>query len=141
MDYIKYFKEQAKKLHKDYKTRYLVDGDLIYAYCPKFFPDIDHIVNDYDINEEEFTLMQAQHIIALLSGFRKWKDLLDAKESRLELGKLLLEHRALEGWIYPVCAEWEMYENEYGGFGDDAPKIFKIRFLGDCSLLDIPPVD
>jgi hypothetical protein len=96
MKHIAYFKQQAKNLFKDYKTKtpYIddVSGFSFYKYNPKYY-DIDSILVDYGYDENDFTLMKAQHIIALMSGFYKWTDLLKASESELELAKALLDNQ------------------------------------------------
>lgn len=67
MTYVESFKMQAKNLFKDGKTRTTytdVDGSMCYQYNGKHFEDI------YD--ENDFTLMKAQYIIACMAGFLKW---------------------------------------------------------------------
>lgn len=114
MNYIDYFKRQAKNLFKDYKTKKpCIDGDLTYyEYDPKYF-DIDAIFCNFGnlasvfcdcgkyIDEENFTLMNAQHIIALMVGFEKWGELIKASELKLRTAKLLLENQdkiSIENW-------------------------------------------
>ena len=96
MPQIDYFKAQAKKLFKDYRTQSThtdeVGGFTYFTYSPKFF-DIDRIFIDYDWDEENFTLMKAQHLIAVLVGFEKWGDLVQASRDELELAKLLWENQ------------------------------------------------
>lgn len=109
---IAYFKLQAKNLHRDYKTKTPVFdeviNDYLYEYKPKYF-DMDGLVCDFDIDEENFTLMKAQHIIAYLVGFRKWTDLIKASEVELELAKLLFDNQhkiSIDDWdIYMEIAE------------------------------------
>lgn len=107
MSHIEYFKRQAKNLFKDYKTKkpYIEesDGYTYYEYEPKFF-DIDRIFVDFDWPEEDFTLMKAQHFIAMLTGFRKWNDLIRASEKELELARLLFDN---QDKLY--LEDWEMY--------------------------------
>jgi len=91
-----YFKLQAKNLLKDYQTQFpvydSVINDYLNDYKPKYF-DVGWIVLDFDIDDEkQFTLMNAQHIIAQLAGFDKWTDMLKASEVQLELGKLLFDN-------------------------------------------------
>lgn len=107
MTHIEYFKLQAKNLFKDYKTKTPffdgVIGDYLYQYNPKFF-DMDALVCDFDIDEENFTLMNAQHVIAYLAGFRKWTDLVKASDTQLELAKLLFDNQ------HKISIDdWEMY--------------------------------
>lgn len=107
MTYTEFFKLQAKNLFRDYQSKAKVFdqviGDYLYEYSPKYF-DIDSLVLDFDIDEEGFSLMKAQHIIAQLIGFRKWTDLLNASEVEQELAKLLFDNQD------KISAEdWEMY--------------------------------
>ncbi|WP_199120293.1 hypothetical protein [Pedobacter sp. ASV28] len=132
MKTIEYFKLQAKKLHKDFKTQesYFDPeyGRDLFRYAPKFF-DIDALVLDFDIDEDNFTLMNAQHYIALLAGFRKWTDLLKASPSALELSKLLFDNMHKVSVI-----EWDIYisgeERDKGFLFDDEFRldIFKAVF-------------
>jgi len=109
MTHIEYFKLQAKNLFRDYKTQtsYIEDGDTYYKYAPKFF-DIDGIIVDYDLDEENLSLMKLQHIIALMIGFEKWSDLLKASEAELELAKQLFDN---QDKIF--LENWEMMYGEY----------------------------
>jgi hypothetical protein len=112
MTCIKYFKLQAKNLFKDYKTKspYFDNAinDYLYVYTPKYF-DIDGIIVDYDLDEDSFSLMNAQHIISIMAGFKKWTDLLKASETALQLAKLLFDHQdkiSIDEWdSYLVWAE------------------------------------
>lgn len=78
MEHIEYFKLQAKNLLKDYKTRFFNEESNLYDYKPKYF-DIGKLFIDFGFpdNKEDFsfTLMNAQHIIAKISGFESWSDL------------------------------------------------------------------
>ena len=107
MTHIEYFKLQAKRLFKDYKTRtpYLdeIINDYLYEYRPQYF-DIEQIILSYEIDEDNFSLMKAQHIIALMVGFNKWPDLLKASEFELELAKLLMDN-----YDKVYVEDWEMY--------------------------------
>ncbi|MCR8561059.1 hypothetical protein KXD93_25605 [Mucilaginibacter sp. BJC16-A38] len=104
MKAIDYFKLQAKNLFKDYKTQTpysdsVLDGQL-YTYNPKYF-DVDGIVLDFNIDEDDFSLMNAQHVIAQLAGFSKWTEMLKASEIELELAKLLFDNQhkvSVEEW-------------------------------------------
>ena len=108
MEIIDFFKLQAKNFYKDFKTQYLGEEELYY-YKPKFFKDIDDIIMSFDIDEEDFTLMKAQHYISLLAGFNNWHDLIHSDEDGLELGKFLFEHR--NDYINGNClsSHWENY--------------------------------
>lgn len=111
MTHIKYFKLQAKNLFKDYKTQthYIddTDGDTYYKYDPKYF-DVDAIFLDYDLDEENLGLMQVQHILAQMLGFKKWAALSKASEAELELTKLLFDN---QDKIF--LQEWEMTYGSY----------------------------
>lgn len=140
---VDYFKQQAKNLLKDYNTKTFDENEGFYVYNPRFFNDIDDIVINFDINEEEpFSLMNAQHIIARLSGFYKWNELIKASDARLELGKLLLTNR--EDYQEKlglftnmseslIVDEWKDYEEKFlKDFDDDAKlEVFKQVFLDE----------
>ena len=118
MDTIDYFKFQAKNLHRDFKTQTPpVDktiGIFRYEYSPKYFKIYD-IISDFDINEENFTLMNAQHVIANIAGFDKWGTLIKLSESELELAKLLFEHQDkidLTSWNFYIADAQSMNEDE-----------------------------
>lgn len=89
---IEYLKLQAKNLHKDFKTQTSsFDPKLrrnVYEYDPRFFK-IDLLVDDFNINEENFKLGNAQHVIAKLCGLEKWTDLSKASPAKIELSILL----------------------------------------------------
>lgn len=95
MEPINYFKLQAKNLLKDYKTRFFNQEEGWYDYQPKNF-DVTQIFLDFGINDDKedfsFTLMNAQHIIAQLAGFRNWKDLANASLPEQELAHLLYDN-------------------------------------------------
>lgn len=94
---VEFFKREAKYLHKDYQTK-TPDETYGYLYSPKYF-DMNDVIFDFDVDEEKFTLMKAQHTIALMIGFKKWTDFLNASEEEMELAKLLFENRILlEDW-------------------------------------------
>ena len=63
MDKIAYFKLQAKNLFRDFKTQ-TFDEEGLTRYAPRFFKDIDDILLSYDVDEENFKLMNAQHLIS-----------------------------------------------------------------------------
>lgn len=133
MKTIEYFKLQAKNLHKDFKTQKpYFDSSLganLFEYVPKFF-DVDALIADFDIDENNFTLMNAQHIIARLIGFKKWTAMLKASPSALELAKLLFDN------MHKISIEeWEIYisgtENDNDVLFADETKldIFKMVFV------------
>lgn len=105
MTHIEFFKLQAKNLFRDYQTKKpsSPDGDYLNDYNPKYF-DIQSIMLYFDVDEDDFSLMKAQHILAVMVGFRKWTDLLNASEVEQELAKLLFDNQD------KVSAEdWEIY--------------------------------
>ncbi len=134
MTTIDFFKQQSKRLLKDYDTRVFNEKLGFYEYSPQYFPDIDYIVIHFDIKEDgSFTLMNAQHVIARLSGFYKWNELIKASEPILELGKLLLINREVyqQNQGVPIVGDWKSYENQHlQDFDDDTKlEIFKKVFL------------
>jgi hypothetical protein len=75
---VDYFKLQAKNLFRDFKTQF---------------------------DEEDFSLMKAQHLLATMLGFKKWPDLLNASEVELELAKLRFDNQdriSLDEWAEGV---------------------------------------
>lgn len=117
---VDYFKLQAKNLLKDYKTQtplYDESGRFIYyEYSPTYF-DIDRIFLEYDWDEENFSLMKAQHLFANMLGFNKWSDLINAPIAELELAKLLWDNQdkiGLDDWnMYIIRAE-AMNDHRFG---------------------------
>lgn len=130
---IEYLKLQAKNLHRDFKTQTSsFDPELrrnVYDYDPKFFK-FDLLVNDFNINEDKFTLMNAQHIIAKFCGLEKWTDFKNASPAKIELSILLYTNmEKLE------IRDWDEYvsrietENEVKLDDEFKLQIFKERFL------------
>lgn len=118
MNTIDYFKLQAKNLHKDFKTKTsVVDKTttaFLYEYTPKYF-DVEMIISDFDIDEENFSLMNAQHVIAKIANFDKWASLLKASPAELELTQLLYDHQNkidLIGWQFYIADAQSMNEDE-----------------------------
>ena len=118
MNTIDYFKLQAKNLHKDFKTKTPVLDKMatafLYEYTPKYF-DIEMIISDFDIDEDNFSLMNAQHVIAKIANFDKWASLLKASPAELELAKLLYDHQNridLVGWKFYIADAQSMIETE-----------------------------
>lgn len=144
MTNIEFFKLQSKNFLKDFETKQYNEVEGLYEYQPRFFSDIDEIALHFNIEENDsFSLMNAQHIIARLSGFDKWNDLIKSSESALELGKLLLTNRqAYENSlgfftnIYKdsmIVDDWKRYESEnLKDFDDDSKlEVFKKVFLNE----------
>lgn len=136
MDKIAYFRLQAKNLMRDFRTQTL-DEEGLTQYTPKFFDDIDDILLSYNVDEENFTLMKAQHLVANLAGFDKWAELLHASNDALELGKLLLDKRGerlLASFTSLLVDDWKMYlhDNRLENLSDkDKLVIFKAVFLNE----------
>lgn len=135
MDTIDYFKLQAKNLHRDFKTQApFIDktiGSFRHEYSPKYFQIYD-IISDFDIDEENFTLMNAQHIIANIAGFNKWGTLIKLSEPELELAKLLFEHQDkidLTSWNFYIADAQSM--NEYELDAETQVDIFKQVVIED----------
>lgn len=80
---VDYFKLQAKNLFKDFKEKTQ----------KRFSDDAEFIVGEFGYDEKDFSLMKAQHIIALMGGFEKWADLAKASEAQLKVAKLLFDYR------------------------------------------------
>lgn len=118
MNTIDYFKLQAKNLHKDFKTKTPVldktATSFLYEYTPKYF-DIEMVIADFDIDEENFSLMNAQHVIAKITDFDNWASLLKAPPSELELAKLLYDHQNridLVRWQFYIAQAQSMNEDK-----------------------------
>lgn len=129
MNPIAYFKLQAKNLFRDYKTQYAylvdADGTKHYTYKPKYF-DMDGIFLDFkDFDEEDFSLMKAQHLLATMLGFIKWSDLLNGSSAALELAKLRFDNQHKISF-----EEWDMHvaeiEHEHDSILDDE---FRLEFF------------
>lgn len=135
MKEIEYFKLQAKNLFRDYKTKTPsiddVSGYTFYKYTPQYF-DIDQLFVDFDWDEERFTLMNAQHLIANMVGFNKWSDLLRATPVELKLAKLLFDNQdkiSLEEWkMYIAHVE---YDNHTSFPPETKLEIFKRVFIDE----------
>lgn len=118
MNTTEYFKLQAKNLLRDFKSKTpVLDKSataFLYEYTPKYF-DIEMIISDFEIDEENFTLMNAQHVIAKIANFDKWSELLKASTAELELAKLLYDHQNridLAGWKFYITDAQAMNETE-----------------------------
>lgn len=96
MNTIDFFKLQSKNLHRDFKTKKNVSDNVDYAwlyeYKPKYF-DVGMIIDDFNLDEEQLTLMRAQHVIAQMVGFQKWTVLIRASEPDLKIAKILFDNQ------------------------------------------------
>lgn len=133
MDTIQYFKLQAKNLFRDYKTKKpvfdKVINDYLYEYSPTYF-NMDGLVCDFDINEEKFSLMKAQHIIAIMAGFDKWADILKASKAKLEIGKLLFDNQhkfSIDDWYFFLDGTEELNNKAFNT--EDQLALFKDAFI------------
>ena len=108
MEPIDFFKLQAKNLFRDFKTQTTQfdaeSGNDFYEYTPKYFDILGLILDGYDIDENNFTLMNAQHLIARLVGFTKWTEMVKASDAEIKLAKLLFDN------MHKISAEeWAWY--------------------------------
>ncbi|MFN3299065.1 MAG: hypothetical protein ACK41Z_02625 [Sediminibacterium sp.] len=118
MNTIDYFKLQAKNLLRDFKTKTPVldktSSAFLYEYTPKYF-DIEMIISDFNIDEENFSLMNAQHVIAKIANFDNWSELLKASTAELELSKLLYDNQNRidqVGWEFYIADAQAMNETK-----------------------------
>lgn len=118
MDTINYFKLQAKNLHRDFKTKTPVldktTTAFLYEYDPTYFY-VEMIIADFGIDEENFSLMNAQHVIAKIANFDKWASLLKASPAELELAQLLYDYQNkidLVEWQFYIADAQSMNEEE-----------------------------
>ena len=101
MTHVDHFKLQSKNLFKDYKTQFFNKDSDVYDYKPTYF-DVNQIVLDFEIDERsEFSLMKAQHIMAMIVGFKSWAELIKASEPEQELARLWFDNQhkiSLDDW-------------------------------------------
>ncbi|MBA6154141.1 hypothetical protein [Gelidibacter maritimus] len=149
MNTIDFFKLQSKNLHRDFKTGKLVFnnefGELSYEYEPKNF-DIELVIYDYNLDEEDFTLMKAQHVISKMAGFEKWTVLIKTSETDLKIAKILYENQDiidLRMWVDYISEAERMNQTDF----DSETKlaiceqafemgVFNNDVFFDCYLLD-----
>ena len=149
MNTIAFFKLQSKNLHRDFKTRKLVFnnefGELSYEFEPKHF-DIELVIDDFNLDAENFTLMKAQHVIAKMAGFEKWTVLIKASEPDLKIAKILYENQHKVDqlmWLFYLAEVEEMNQTIYDSetklaICEDAfeREYFDDSVSFDCYLLD-----
>ena len=82
MRHIDYFKMQAKNLLKDLKAKRISEESKTIEV--KYF-DVERIALDFNISGEEFSLMNAQHIISKIAGCNKWAELIKLPYKKLVL--------------------------------------------------------
>ena len=104
MKNINYFKLCAKNLFRDYRSEHK-HADATYNYTPNFF-DINKIAIDFDIDSDKnFSLMNAQHIIAKMVGLKSWSELINSGDSELNRMKEFfdsLEYKIVRKKIYSI---------------------------------------
>ena len=106
MSTIEYFKLQAKNLMRDWKTHQ--DGEFGYDYTPSFF-DIGSLLDAFDEDETKFCLQRAQHLIAQLVGFKKWDELIHAREDKLRYAKTVFDGLKASKDLVTAYEEWQDY--------------------------------
>lgn len=93
MTTIDYYKQQAKLLLKDYnsfKENNFNQNETIFDEPQEHF-DINNVFSKTNKKTTEvITLMNAQHIIAKISDFKDWNDLLHSSEPQREIGAMKL---------------------------------------------------
>lgn len=130
MSNINFFKQESKNLLKDWKTQSITirdDGTISYHYENKFY-NVDEFftaLNWNDKDRSEIMLVRAQHLIAKITGFRSWNDLIHASESELEEAEKLL--RSKKSKLSEFNYEPEKNQSFSG---------FRIRCMGEMTLED-----
>ncbi len=89
MTTIDYYKQQAKLLLKDYnlfKENNFSQNETMFNEPQEHF-DIHNVFSKANKQtDEDITLMNAQHIIAKISDFKDWNDVLHSSEAQREIG-------------------------------------------------------
>ena len=148
MDNISYFKLQAKNLFHDFKLDFMQD-DENYIFAPRFF-DTNAIITTFDVDINNFTLMKAQHIIALVVGMESWNELINASNLILEQKKIVLDNshfKIRRQKIYNI--DLSQYEKiDEGKAGDYLLKCPRLKELEeiithkpDCYFLSCSNID
>lgn len=93
MTTIDYYKQQAKLLLKDYnlfKENNFNQNEAMFDEPQEHF-DVHNVFSKVNKRtDEDITLMNAQHIIAKISDFKDWNDVLHSSESQREIGAFKL---------------------------------------------------
>lgn len=101
MNNISYYKLQAKNLFRDIKLEFEQD-DEEYVVASKFF-DVNAIATDFDVEFKNFSLMKAQHLIAKMTGFNSWEELINAPEDVATQRKSILEaYQLIRKKVYKI---------------------------------------
>ncbi len=98
-DYIRKLHQENKEFQKSnssHRIPMMITGKIremncLYKYKPKYF-DIQKIIIRFHLDEDKWTLMNAQHTIANIVGFRKWSDLIKAPKDELEYRRFLFDN-------------------------------------------------
>ena len=88
---IEYFKHQAKLLLKDYNSskEYNFDQKSVFYEEPQEHFDIKNVfLKAHKTIGVSLSLMNAQHLIAKISDFNEWADLLHTTDAQREIGAL-----------------------------------------------------
>lgn len=93
MTTIDYYKQQAKLLLKDYnlfkENNFNQNGAMFDE--PQEHFDVHNVFSKVNRRtDEDITLMNAQHIIAKISDFKDWNDVLHSSEAQREIGAFKL---------------------------------------------------
>ena len=107
MSIIDYFKLQAKNLMRDWET-HQEDGELGYVYSPRYF-DIGGLLDYFEEDETKFCLQRAQHLIAKLVGFRKWDNLIHARDEKQRFAKTVFSGLIASNDLITAYDEWQDY--------------------------------
>ncbi len=130
MSNINFFKQESKNLLKDWKTQSITirdDGTISYHYENKFY-NMDEFftaLNWNDKDRSEIMLVRAQHLIAKITGFRNWNDLIHASKRELEKGEKIL--RSKKSKLHEINLESDKNQSFSG---------FRIRCMGEMTLED-----
>ena len=93
MTTIDYYKQQAKLLLKDYnlfKENNFNQNEAMFDEPQEHF-DVHNVFSKVNRQtDEDITLMNAQHIIAKISDFKDWNDVLHSSEAQREIGAFKL---------------------------------------------------
>lgn len=94
MDVIAFFKLQAKNFLRDWKTRYL-DEEGLWQYRSRFI-DVNGFFCDFGDGaweDEEPSLMRAQHFVALICELDSWAELINLPQDELDFLKYVWERQ------------------------------------------------
>lgn len=125
MSNLEFFKNEAKKFLKDWKTQTTItndDGSISYNYDWKFY-NLDYYFHFFKLDDkdrQEIILARAQHYISKIIGCKNWNELLKLPDADLEKAEQFLRTRK-ENFV-------ERTENK------DINPCFRIRSLPGTTL-------